>query len=590
MSRAFDQISKVNDTKELWKLAVKVDDFWTTIKSSKEYAEMIIRDIQGDSIHVVIGPEEFKKRTAEIAEFMKLKTCSISNFKLQRNEDKFKLTPHAFKLQFLSGTTVKPNEMPNIPAYFFNLMKYEDIKAMNFREDVLVDVIGAVHEIGSAQTTATTGKLNISFRIKDLGGTIMDCILWETVASKFMEYCKNRKEEGPMILIIRRARLQKPTDRFPLQISNAWTGTKLIINEDIPDINNFKNSLPADNSYATQNKMMSFSSQRFATTASGGSQMTPEDHFIQGHRILKLSDIIKLPKDEICVTVVKTLHVKSSDRGWYMLGCSSCIKETKGTEPPYHCADKHPTTDPILRYRVDVIVGQGDAKSKFVFWDNSCIDLLGSTASEVKQTMLADGVTDRLEYPLLLDEIMGRTFAFRVRWQKEWNQCSVLECKDNNVLVKRLQKELKIKINGNASQTPNTTNVQQTPSSQSKDMEIQCSQSVQQNCGDTLDDSQTVSDEKSASADFDPLKETNLTPCKRSPAKSKHDDLITEHDSQIVFGKYASADFDPLNETNLTPCKRSPTNSNHDDLLTEQQSSTRLIKTRSNKIIKTEKS
>jgi hypothetical protein len=92
-----------------------------------------------------------------------------------------------------------------------------------------------------------------------------------------MEYCKNRTEEGPLIIIIRRARLQKPTglffplyapntillniylhhyttlifsspyiylclfiDRFPLQISNAWTGTKLIINEDIPDINDFK--------------------------------------------------------------------------------------------------------------------------------------------------------------------------------------------------------------------------------------------------------------------------------------------------------------------------------------------------------------
>ncbi|KAK2372873.1 hypothetical protein QL285_073960 [Trifolium repens] len=257
MARAFDQISKLNDTKKIWRLAVKVNDFWTTTKSSKEYAEMIIRDIRGDSIHVVIGPEEYKKRTAEIAEFIKLKTFTISNFRLQRNEDKFKLTPHAFKLQFLSGTTVKPNEMPNMPAYHFNLMKYEEIQAMNFREDVLVDVIGAVHEIGSAQTTATTGKLNIAFRIKDLGGTIMD-----------------------LILIVRRARLQKPTDRYPLQISNAWTGTKLIINEDIPDIINFKNSLPADNSYATQNKMMSFSSQRFATSASGSSQMTPEDHFI----------------------------------------------------------------------------------------------------------------------------------------------------------------------------------------------------------------------------------------------------------------------------------------------------------------------
>ncbi|KAK2372875.1 hypothetical protein QL285_073962 [Trifolium repens] len=247
-------------------------------------------------------------------------------------------------------------------------------------------------------------------------------------------------------------------------------------------------------------------------------------------------------QDEICVTVVKTLHVRPSDRGWYMLGCTSCIKETKGTEPPYLCADKHPTTDPILRYRIDVAVGQGDAKSKFVFWDNSCIDLLGSTTLE-------DGVTDRLEYPLLLDEMMGRTFAFRVKWQKEWNQCSVLECKDSNVLVKRLKKELKIETKGKSPKTPDSTKVQQTQSSQSKDMEIQCSQAVQPNCGHTLDDSQTISQEKSASADFDPLNETNLTPCKRSPLKTKHDDLITE-----------------------------------------QQSSTRLIKTRSNKIIKTEKS
>jgi uncharacterized membrane-anchored protein YitT (DUF2179 family) len=44
-----------------------------------------------------------------------------------------------------------------------------------------------------------------------VSGTILDCILWETVASKFMEYCKNRTEEGPLILIIRHARLQKPT-------------------------------------------------------------------------------------------------------------------------------------------------------------------------------------------------------------------------------------------------------------------------------------------------------------------------------------------------------------------------------------------
>ncbi|PNX90951.1 hypothetical protein L195_g047079, partial [Trifolium pratense] len=101
--------------------------------------------------------------------------------------------------------------MPNMPVSFFKFKKFEDIKAMNFREDYL-DVIGAVHEIVEPYWTA----------------------------SEFMEYCKNHTEEGPLILIIRRARLQKPTDRYPLQISNAWTGTKLIINEDIGDINHFK--------------------------------------------------------------------------------------------------------------------------------------------------------------------------------------------------------------------------------------------------------------------------------------------------------------------------------------------------------------
>jgi CRISPR/Cas system-associated endoribonuclease Cas2 len=39
--------------------------------------------------------------------------------------------------------------------------------------------------------------------------------------------------------------------------------------------------------------------------------------------------------------------------------------------------------------------------------------------------------------------MMGRTFAFRVKWQKEWKQGSVLECKDNKVLVDRIQKEVR---------------------------------------------------------------------------------------------------------------------------------------------------
>ncbi|WJX12802.1 hypothetical protein P8452_03257 [Trifolium repens] len=100
-------------------------------------------------------------------------------------------------------------------------------------------------------------------------------------------------------------------ERYPLQISNAWTGTKLIINEDVPEIIDFIKSLPADNTYATQNQLLPSSSQSFsAQSSAAGSQMSPEGRFIQGHRVLKQIDIIRLNKDEIVITVVTTSHLR----------------------------------------------------------------------------------------------------------------------------------------------------------------------------------------------------------------------------------------------------------------------------------------
>jgi hypothetical protein len=46
MSRACDHIKDLNDKKEVWKLAVRIDDIWSNTKSSKEYAEMVIRDMK----------------------------------------------------------------------------------------------------------------------------------------------------------------------------------------------------------------------------------------------------------------------------------------------------------------------------------------------------------------------------------------------------------------------------------------------------------------------------------------------------------------------------------------------------------------
>jgi hypothetical protein len=53
-----------------------------------------------------------------------------------------------------------------------------------------------------------------------------------------------------------------------------------------------------------------------------------------------------------------------------------------------------------------------------------------------------DGFDDPLDYPNDLDEMMGRTFAFRIKWQKDWRQGSVLEIKDNKEFVQKLQHQV----------------------------------------------------------------------------------------------------------------------------------------------------
>ncbi|KAK2358796.1 hypothetical protein QL285_095948 [Trifolium repens] len=56
--------------------------------------------------------------------------------------------------------------------------------------------------------------------------------------------------------------------------------------------------------------------------------------------------------------------------------------------------------------------------------------------------MVQAEVDDPLEYPTLLDEMMSITFVFRVKWQKEFVLCSVLECKDSKVLVDKIRNQL----------------------------------------------------------------------------------------------------------------------------------------------------
>ncbi|MCI29456.1 replication factor A protein, partial [Trifolium medium] len=64
-----------------------------------------------------------------------------------------------------------------------------------------------------------------------------------------------------------------------------------------------------------------------------------------------------------------------------------CPRKADGSAPPYECKKGNQTNDPLIKYKLDVEVYDGDETAKFVLWDNTLDELVGLTASTLLQKM-----------------------------------------------------------------------------------------------------------------------------------------------------------------------------------------------------------
>ncbi|GAU36986.1 hypothetical protein TSUD_150230 [Trifolium subterraneum] len=283
------------------------------------------------------------------------------------------------KLTFSSATRVSDLEIPNIPKTAYNFKDIAEVLKGNFRTDLLVDVHGVVCEIGKVVIASGSKKGNVAFKIKDLSDNVLDCTLWDSLSASFLDIYNSRGDFDPLVLIMKHARVKEPQGLYPLQFTNAWNGTKLLFDENIPEIKTFKNSLP-------QSTPMSVLTQNY--TQSSGSSFYNADHlFMKNARALRLAEMKSLRTDTICVTVVKTSHIRISNQGWFFRSCRDCNKKAEGLEPPFICNLGHKSNDPIVKYKLDVEVCDGDEIGKFIFWDNTLDELLGITAADLLKDM-----------------------------------------------------------------------------------------------------------------------------------------------------------------------------------------------------------
>lgn len=273
--------------------------------------------------------------------------------------------------------------------------------------------------MGYCQLNEGSGKkLQVNFTMRDLSDMTLNCTLWEDYAAKFIKYMGDKKQGGPVVVMLKYAKI-KEEGRYPLSVSNTYGYTRLFINDNLPEINNFKDSLPKDDVSQSQSQLM-------CTQSYSSSQLTSEEDFLSNNMILPIANIIQLDQITYCVTAATIEKVKSTRHGWYYFACHKCPKIAKGDNAPYTCEDGHNTETEIVKYKLEMEISYEGEVTTFVFWDREVTQLLGVSASHLRSNMIQAGITNRLEYPLMMDGLAGKNFVAKVKWQPRWKTFSVV--------------------------------------------------------------------------------------------------------------------------------------------------------------------
>ncbi|GAU47014.1 hypothetical protein TSUD_403240 [Trifolium subterraneum] len=227
------KISEITGGKIDFQLRVRVINLWSTpdrnYPAEDGAMHTIFLDKDCGKIHAIVKKDlifQFKDVIEEGAAYV------IERFMVAKNDSSFKTTPHKHKLNFMRGTSVFKVTATEIPANHFQFMSFQEILASS-KEDQYLDVIGHVVEKNVIKETEKNGNIH---RVMDatLEDLEIHCTLWGDFAVKMQQFIDGHDSTLPVIMVLQFGKLKKYLGS--MGVSNAFYGTKLFLNGQIPEV------------------------------------------------------------------------------------------------------------------------------------------------------------------------------------------------------------------------------------------------------------------------------------------------------------------------------------------------------------------
>ncbi|KAL2958295.1 hypothetical protein AAZX31_18G200400 [Glycine max] len=378
MAHVADKIKLIDGSREALKLSVRITDLWFIgIPEKFEQAEMVVVDSDGDEIHVVCKQDQLKSRKADLKENL---TYVMHNFKVIKNDGKFRVCDHGYKLCFTGVTVVRQCDMERLPFRKFRFVDFSSVIAGHFQIGLLVDVIGVVDEVVFRYVSSKNTR--VVLKLMDLSGQVLSCTLWENYCLQFLSYLNDIEDERPIVILLTHVRIKEAQGSYPPLVSNSFKASKLMINDLVLEIQEFRESL-LDLGIEVRSVLAPIG--QGSSQISGSFQLSSKDAFLSKTEVKNISQINVSSEEIVCVTVAKITTIVMDNYSWCYLACGQCYKKADIEIVSFTCSCGKENDQPVLRYRVEVMVNHKGEQTKFLIWDRECAQLIGQSADEVSR-------------------------------------------------------------------------------------------------------------------------------------------------------------------------------------------------------------
>ncbi|KAJ1435519.1 Nucleic acid-binding, OB-fold [Sesbania bispinosa] len=372
MASRYDLICNVNGGSEhkIWRIKVRVIRLWRSSyfkdNNNKPMIELVVLDEQGGriqctvkSIHVYL----FENSINEGNVYM------LENLSVALNSGKYKPTMHEFRMFFKRETRVTLVEDSSIPLYGFSFVPFVEILNETKDDRRLVDVLGVVTGKGNLIEFKKEGKPcnYVVIELENIeGGLKLRCTLWEDYAFMFLKHLEDHPSES-YVVVLQFAKMKN--FKGSVGVSNTTYNSKLFINANIPEIEDFQMRLKSSDSQ----QGIQFSQ------LSDHASLTLEEEFLERGVYKSIADLKEVTQNSVFVTIGTVKDIESEYNWCYR--ASSCSE-----------------TD----------------SASFILFDKEASNFLKIPAYELRTSYIAKG-GDKNRHPEEIDSFKDKKFLFKVQ-------------------------------------------------------------------------------------------------------------------------------------------------------------------------------